>query len=607
MVKFFRSVLLHFFAILVAMGIFFIGGLLLLGILSTAFQEETVAMPERAVLVVPLNMEIYDSPDNTDPVQQAISEIQGDETTRLPLRQVLDALDSAKNDDAIEGLLLIGSMGGSGSMANTMAMLTELRAKLLEVKAAGKKIFAYSHTDGLGELYLKSVADEHLMDPFGMFDYRGLASQTAYLGGTFERFGIQYQVVRAGEYKSAGEAYVSREMSAETRASLSKLLGDLWLVFREGIAEETTLSVDELDKLANESPMVAAELAVDVGMVDGLIRYDELLEKLIAFAGYSAEGKTFNQIALEDYIATTKAPVSFLPMMGGNQIAVVYAEGVIVDGMGDPDVIGGARFSRIMRKLRKDNDVKAVVLRVNSPGGSATASEEIAREVELTNAKKPVVVSMGGYAASGGYYISAPAEAIFAQPSTITGSIGVVAMLPNLEKISGNFEVNFETVQTNEHGTLWSLFDAREEAELAMFQDHVDRTYREFLQRVVDGREMSMESVRAVAEGRVWSGTDALSNGLVDRLGGLDDAIAYAADLAGLGDDFKIRDLPRPKTLEEVITEALTGRTPFSAKIEWPFSDLEERAGPLAEPFRFLRQMNDRYHLYSYTPARVSW
>lgn len=607
MVKFFRSVLLHFFAIIVAMGLFCFFGFIFLAIISAGFQKEAAAIPAKAVLVVSLDMEVFDSPDNSDPLKAAVSEIQGENIRRMPLRQVLVALERAKDDERIKGVLLISNFSRRGGMANTTATLSELRGKLLELRAAGKTIFAYSHTEGLGELYLKSIADQHWMDPYGMIDHRGLAAQIAYLGGAFERFGIEYQVVRAGKFKSAGEPYTESKMSDETRESLGELLGDLWLTFRQGIAEETSLSPQELDDLASTNPLLSPQKAIEVGLVDELIRYDEMLETLINFAGYSAEGKTFNQVSLEDYIADANGPISIMHDLGGSEIAVVYAEGIIVDGLGDAEVIGGERFARIFRRLRQDDDVKAIVLRVNSPGGSATASEAIAREVELTNVKKPVVVSMGGYAASGGYYIAAPADTIFAQPTTVTGSIGVVAMLPNIEEATGRFDIHFETVQTNPHGTLWSLFDSREEGEIAMFQEHVDYTYGAFLARVAAGRKMPLEAVRRIAEGREWSGTDALDNGLVDRLGGLEDAIEYAANLTGLGNSFTIRDLPRARTLEQAIAEAFSPDSPFSSRFKFPVDAFINEVAPLGEQWSFLQNLNDRYHLYSYEPARISW
>jgi protease IV len=605
MVKFMRSVLQHLLAIVVAFTLFCVLGFILLLGFATVFQPKPVSLPSEAVLVVDLDIEIYDSPDNVDPLDAIIAEISGDPSLRYSLREVLAALEAAKEDDRIKGVLLTGTFSRGGSMANTLATLTELRAKLEEVRASGKKVFAYSQTDGIAELYLKSVADEHWMDPLGLFDYRGLAAQIAYLGAAFERLGIEYQVVRAGKFKSAAESYVEAEMSAETREALSSLLDDLWLDLREGIAAGTGLPAARLDALASENPLITGRVAASLELVDELLRFDEVIDELVEFAGYAPEAKTFRQIAFEDYVASRRDPLAALPVFARNQVVVVYAEGVIVDGAGDSETIGGDRFGRLLRELRKDDNVKAVVLRVNSPGGSATASEIIAREVELTNAVKPVVVSMGGYAASGGYYISAPAEMIFAQPTTVTGAIGVISMIPNVEALAKRFDVNFETVETNEHGTLWSLFESRSQEQLQFIDRRVEETYAAFLERVVQGRGLSLSEADAVAQGRDWSGVAALENRLVDRLGGLEDAIAHAADLAGIGNDFTLVDRPRPRTLEEVITEAFTGGTRASTAFDSTLGSLRRHAAPVADQLTFLRFLNDRFHLYSYAPVRL--
>ncbi|MFP4540700.1 MAG: signal peptide peptidase SppA [Opitutales bacterium] len=606
MAKFFRAVLQHFAAIVVAFGLFcFLGFLLIVG-LGVAMQPTPPTVPKGAVLVVDLGMAIYDSPGRVDPIEEIVDELQNTPKNRIALRRLLRGLDAAKDDESIAGLLLIGAFGQGDAMANTLATLTEVRAKLLEVRAAGKPIYAYSHTEGLAELFVKSVAETHWMDPVASFDYRGLAAQIAYLGGTFNRFGVEYQVVRAGKFKSAGEPFTSSEMSSETRESLGALLEDVWLSLRSPMAEDVPLDLAALDTLANEHPLVSAEIARERGLVDEVLYYDEMLQRLIDFAGYEPEGRTFKQIDLETYLDVRASPLPNLALLGGgDEIAVVYAEGTIVDGEGDNGTIGGDHYARLLRKLRKDDAVKAVVLRVNSPGGSATASELIAREVELTNAEKPVVVSMGGYAASGGYYISAPADTIFAQPTTVTGSIGVVAMLPNAEALAEDFEVNFETVETNRHGRLWSLFNSRSEEQLAILDRYIEHTYDLFLSRVENGRELPRATVEEVAQGREWSGVAAHRNGLVDRLGGLEAAITLAADRAGLGDDYMIVDLPREQTLEEIIANAFAdaglGRFLPAIRAAGP------EAAQAAEALQFLRELNDRHHTYSYNPVRLTW
>ncbi len=608
MANFLRAVFKHLAAIVVAFALFCFLGFLVLVAIGTLFQPKPVKVPQDAVLVFDLGVQIYDSPGNTSPLDEVFSGIGGNAVPSLPLRQVLHALETAKNDDSIAGILLMGNLGAGGSMANTFATLTEVREKLAEVEASGKPVFAYSVTDGLGELYLKSVASEHWMDPVGLLDYRGLAAQIPYLGGVFDKAGVHYQVIRAGKYKSAAEPYSSREMSSETRESLQALLDDLWLELRKGVAGGTGISLEDLDQLASDRPMIMSRDARELGLIDELLHYDEMQEKLIEFAGYASHHESFTQIAMQDYLAATKDPLAALGQVRGDQVAVVYAEGTIVDGEGTAKTVGGDRFARILRQLRRDDAVKAVVLRVNSPGGSATASEVLSREIQLTNEKKPVVVSMGGYAASGGYYIAAHGETIFAHPTTITGSIGVIAMIPNVEELAGTLDVNIETVQTNRNGALWSLFQPRNEEQLALLDERVDYTYDLFLNRVSAGRSMTVEAVDLIAQGREWSGLRALDHHLVDRFGGLESAIQHAADLGGLGDRYTITDYPRAMTVEEVIGEIFAGGGGgFGARSAFPFEALESQVGPLIEELQWWFRMNDPHHVYSYAPARLQW
>ena len=597
----------HLAAIVVAFGLFcFLGFILLVGV-GSLFQAKPVVIEDGSVLVVDLGIKIYDSPASLDPIDQMISEFQGLNERVVPLRQLLDGLEEARRDDRVSGLLLTGTLS-SGGLSNSLATLTEVRAALARFQASGKKIFAFTETDGLGELYLKSVAEAHWMDPYGLLDYRGLAAQIPYLGGIFERYGVEYQVVRAGKFKSAGEAYVQREMSPETEESLGLLLAEIWLQLREEIAASTAVPVAELDALADDFALMVPDKALEAGLVDELVGFNELQQRLIDFAGFQSAGRTFKQVDLSTYLDSLFDPLEAFDLVGGNQLAVVYAEGVIVDGKGDFDQIGGDHFARILRRLRKDDDVKAIVLRVNSPGGSATASELIAREVALTNAEKPVVVSMGGYAASGGYYISALADTIFAQPTTITGSIGVVTMLPNIEELAERFEVNIETVQTNRNGTLWSLFNSKSEEQLELLDQRVEHSYALFLRHVAEGRELTLEQADDIAQGREWSGVAARERALVDRFGGLREAIDFAADLAGIGDDYAVEDYPSAITIEDMIAEIVDGGgSPMRALAPRPEQLLRVRERPLLEQLRAALALSDRHHLYSYSSLRVSW
>ena len=590
-----------------AAGLFIFLSFVLLFGLSSVISQQGKAVPVEGVLVLDLGMEIYDRPAVADPVEELLAELGGGRVPRMSLTDVLTALENAKSDSRISAILVTGGFIQSGSMANSLATLTELREKLIEVRAAGKKIFAYTHSDGLGEFYIKSVATEWWMDPFGTLDYRGLAAQMAYLGGALENIGVEVQIIRAGDYKSFGESFVRETMSDEAREAFETELADLWLTIREGLEAETDLSLEGLDVMANTRPLIDAESARAIGLVDDLLYYDEMRETLIAVAGMDPTGETFKQVALSQYTMSLDGGAlgrSGTPEDGS--IAVVYAEGTIVDGKGDETTIGGDHYAQLIRELRLDPAVDAIVLRVNSPGGSASASEMIAREVELANELKPVVVSMGGYAASGGYYISAQARSIFAQETTVTGSIGVVAMIPSLEEMTGKLAIQFETVATNRHGTLWSIMEKKTDEQIGIFQEWISTTYDIFLARVSEGRNMTPLAAHEVAQGRVWTGVRAQTIGLVDHIGGLEDAVVFAAEEAALGTKFEIIEYPYPQSMTEVLFESL-GSAQVGLKERFGLGQLDKEIAPLFDQWRLLLESSDPRHLYSYLPSRISW
>lgn len=590
-----------------ATALFVLLGFLLLVGLGSILGKRGSTGPTEGILVIDLGMEIYDRPKGGDPVEEILAEFGGGSTPRMSLYEVLSGLDHAMKDDRISAILLAGEFPGGGSMANSLATMTEVRRKLLEVRDAGKKIYAYTQSDGLAELYLKSVADIHWMDPFGTFDYRGLAAQMAYLGGALKNIGVEVQIIRAGEYKSFGETFVRETMSAEAREALETELNDLWLTIREGLAEATNLSLEGLDAMANTRPLIDANAALAIGLVDELFYYDQIEKELLEVVGYDSTEETFAQVFLSRYVAALNdlKVVEAGPSDSG-RVAVVYAEGTIVDGEGDAFSIGGSYYAELLRGLRLDPSIDAVVLRVNSPGGSASASEMIAREVELTNEVKPVVVSMGGYAASGGYYISAEARSIFAQETTVTGSIGVVAMIPNLEGMTDKLDIQFETVSTNRHGTLWSIMEGKTGEQTAIFQDWIATTYETFLSRVSAGRGMTRDEADALGQGRVWTGGRAQGLGLVDRIGGLEDAIVFAAQEAGLGEGYGVEELPYPQTMAEMLLESF-GSAQAWLDYRLGLGVLAKEVAPLFEQWQLLREASDPRYLYSYLPCRISW
>jgi protease-4 len=366
-----------------------------------------------------------------------------------------------------------------------------------------------------------------------------------FFGGALKKLGVEVQVTRVGKYKSAVEPYILDKMSDANREQLTSLLGDLWSEWKGAVAADRKLGPEAVQRVSDEQGMLSGPEALKAGLVDRLATPDAVLDELKSLAGRQASDLDFPQVDMETYL---RMPVQ---AQGRNRIAMVFAEGEIVDGRGHAGQVSGERLSRDLRKLRLDPQVKAVVLRVNSPGGSALASELIQREVILTRAVKPVVVSMGYLAASGGYWISTYGDRIFAEPNTITGSIGVYGLLPNIRKLAGDHGVTWDTVQTSKLADLTTFTRPKSPAELARIQSLVDDIYDQFLTRVAASRRMTREQVDAIAQGRVWSGRQAQKNGLVDELGGLQDAVRYAAKAAKVEGDYRVDAPMEPQTLVE--------------------------------------------------------
>lgn len=607
MVSFIWGIVKWLAALFVATGIFITICILMLAGLSQAFQPEPVRIADDSILVLDLGIDLVDSPRSVDPLLQIISELEGNGHRMVPLRRALNAIDRAMRDETITGILVKGHFSGAGS-GNSLATLKEFRGKLAAFQSAGKPVWAYMDNDGLAEFYVKSVADHLWMNPYSLLEFKGLGVEMIYWGAAFDRFGIGVQVEKAGKYKTAAESFVASSMSVENRNQLTRLLETMWAEIRTDIGSSLAIPVETLDRVASEKALMLSDEARSAGLVDALLSKNELIERLAEHGAYDSAGRTFRQIGFVDYLNHTR-PSEFGGMASdGAEIAVVYAEGTIVDGEGNLDQVGGDRIARILRAVRKDESVKAVVLRVNSPGGSATAAEKILREVELTNSVKPVVVSMGGYAASGGYWIATLAETIFAEPTTVTGSIGVFSLLPNIGGLADKFDIHVERVETNDLTTMFSIFRPKTPEEMERMGRFVDVTYDHFLERVMRGRDLTPAAAEAAAEGRVWSGVSALEMGLVDQLGGLEDAIAHAADLAGLGDDFEVSDHPRREGWEELIADY------FSGNVALPEVDLEisglvgqPRLERLEAEIQWLRQINDPRHLYAYSPIRIQW
>ncbi len=472
----------------------------------------------------------------------------------LGLNDVLKNIEKAKKDSRIRGIFLNLSTLQAG-----ISTVEEIRNALLDFKNSHKFIYAYSESYTQGTYYLASVADKIYLNSQGDLDFKGLHTELAFFKGALEKLEVEPEIIRHGKFKSAVEPFINDKMSPENRAQITALQHSVWQQFVDDISESRKISSDDLMTIANGLQARNPEDALRLKMVDQLSYYDEVQSDLKKLVG-TGEKEKIKLLALKKYNNATGSSNLF----SAKKIAVIYAVGEIGGGEGDDESIGSNRISETIRKARTDSSIKAIVLRVNSPGGGALASDIIWREMVLARKAKPVIVSMGDVAASGGYYISCAADTIVAEPNTITGSIGVFGLLFNAQNLFNHkLGITFDTVKTGKFAALGSITRPLSAAEKEIIQQQVERVYDTFLSHVADGRKMSKADVDSIGQGRVWSGTDAKRLGLVDVLGGVDDAIKIAARMAKL-DTYRTISLPEQKEffqqlLEDFSTETSVG------------------------------------------------
>ncbi len=470
----------------------------------------------------------------------------------LGLTDMLKSIESAKEDDNIKGIYmeLAQPLGG-------MATMSVLRDALQDFKDSGKFIIAYGNYYTQGGYYMASVADKVYLNPVGGIAMQGFAAQIPFFKNMLDEWGVKAQVYYAGKFKSATEPFRRTNMSDENRLQVREYLNEGYDIFLADMAESRGKSVSELKQMINDFTVRNAEDAVTYGLADELMYKDQVLDVLRDKLGLEDDDK-IEGISIKKYHKAAKKKTDFSIK---NKIAVVYAEGSIVDGKGETGNIGGDRYAEMIRKIRKNDDVKAIVLRVNSGGGSALASEIILRELKQAKEDgKNIVISMGDVAASGGYYIACEGEKIFAEPNTITGSIGVFGLLPGINKMmKDEIGITFDTVKTGQFATTGTPFFDLNAAEGQIIQQGVDEIYQTFKERVAAGRDMTVEEVDKIAQGRVWTGQKANTIGLVDELGGLNDAIAAAAELADL-EDYRVKEYPQTKEPIQQLIDQLTGK-----------------------------------------------
>lgn len=546
MKSFFILVVKQIFALIIAgfivLGLFVV---LILGLIG-AFERAPVYVPKNSVLVIDLGMHITDAEGEKEIGDYLQDIVQSGEGVTAYLLEVLDAIDAAAKDPRIVGIFL---KGGALLQGSGYAVLGEVREALEAFKKSGKEIVSYLTQANVRDYFLGSVADAVMLNPLGQLDFKGLAIEMAYFGKAFEKYGIGVQVTKAGKYKSAVEPFVLDHMSDLEKEQMTALLNDIWEGVLKMISESRGIDKDELKGLSEKKGLLLAGEAKERKLVDSVGYEDE------AFGVFKMEGVKDSDIAshkisLKKYIRDIEDNKRLRKMVGHKaKIGVVYVEGEITEGEGGAFNAGADRLERRLREISNDESVKAVVLRVNSPGGGAEASEKILHAVKLLQLKKPVVASFGSYAASGGYWVASSSNAIFTDSMSITGSIGVFGLFPNIEHLANNFGVNFNEVSTGEFGNIYSFFKPRTKVELAKLQDYTDLIYQMFLERVAKGRKLELEAVEKVAEGRVWSGLQAKELGLADFYGGLKDAVAYAAELAKLSEGWEVFQYPRKRGL----------------------------------------------------------
>ena len=482
----------------------------------------------------------------------------GGEPTRLPLAKVVTALQAAAKDDKIKGILIDARMLNMG-----MAATEEVRNSLIEFKKSKKKIYAYMDAGSEGAYYIASVADRIYLTPEGMIELNGLSTTSAFLKGMFAKLEMEPQVFRVGEFKSAVEPFILDKMSDANRLQTTSFLNSINDLMLTNMATSRKIEVGRMRQIQDSMLVRNADDALRLGIIDQKAYFDEVEDELRKITGTDAD-KKINYISLGGYVGDQKDDKE----KSGDKIALVLAEGEISSGSSD-DAIGADDLTKEIRKARMDKDVKAIVLRVNSPGGDALASDVIWREVELTKKTKPVIVSMGNLAASGGYYIAMAGDRIFAEPSTITGSIGVFGLFFNTGPFWNNKTgITFDGVKTGQFADFPNATRAFNAQESAALQRFVNETYESFTAKAAKGRNMDINKLKSLASGRVWTGLQAKENGLVDEIGSLDKAIAYAANKAKMGDSYRVERFPAEKDFWEEATKEILGGGDDEAKAE---------------------------------------
>lgn len=588
--KFLSNVLATIVGLFLFFGVLFFG-FMIIGVLMGGSAEDAkkTSVKDNSVIILDLDKITQDHSAQT--IITDFSFLNKENYNGLV--DVLNAIDNAKTDSKIKGISLLNVQSNLG-----LAQSKALRDKLEDFKESGKFVVSYANYYTQGQYYLASVADTVYVNPVGALDFKGLSSEILFFKDFQDKYGIKMEVIRHGKYKSAVEPFLENQMSDENRLQMKELLNSTWETIVADIAKSRNISIDTLNAIANRLGARTPELAKATNLVDKVVYEDHFQNGIKKALGLKMD-EDYNTIDISKY--AVNVGVSLKSKKAKDKIAVIYAQGQILDGEGNPQTIGEGYVKKSLQDAVKDDNVKAIVLRVDSPGGSALASDIIWREIEITKKHKPVVVSMGNLAASGGYYISCNADKIFAEPTTITGSIGVFGALPNFRGLTNNMGIYSDIVSTHENSAEYSIFQPMSESFKGVITESIENIYDIFLERVAEGRGMTKEQVNEVAQGRVWTGTDAKRLGLIDEIGGLEDAIAYAAEL-GEVQEYGLENFPVfKKTLEEYFNE----NTPFPLMKTKESLIKEEIGEENYQVIQQIRNMNSRKGIQAMMPYEI--
>lgn len=595
--KFYKVFLAALLAVIAGSVVTFLFWLCMLFGFAGSMGGSPVVVEKHSILTVDMAELITDAPVRNPFANFDILSMT--QTSTVSLYDVLRAIDAAKGDDRIEGIYL--RFDGQGGVTST-AILEELREALADFRQSGKFIVAYDDTYSQGDYYLATVADKIYLQPEGMVDWHGVAVTSPFFKGLFDKLGIKAEVFRptACKYKSAVEPYFLEKMSDANREQTRAFIGSMWDYMQTVVAQARGMEVERLQQLTDELASVLPADALSNGFVDGLI-YEDQMDDVFADYGVESDDAGYRYVTLGEYVSQLG---SDLKNFSADRVAIVYADGAIYDGSGDDQAVYGNDLAATLAEVRKDEGIKAVVLRVNSPGGSALASDVIWREMELLKAEKPVIVSMGGYAASGGYYISCPADAILADRTTLTGSIGVYGcMLQGEEMFRNKLGITFDGVKSNASADMGQnayglQIRPLSAAERSLMLRSVDKIYESFTSKVAAGRNLSVEKVLDIAGGRVWSGVDALGIGLIDSYGGLKEAIGVAVDKAGLT-EYRVEEI------EEELTGVAAFFASFNAQVRTAIK--ASQLGVLPAQYDYVSKHIPQNGMIMYSPYEIDF